>query len=80
MSLSSPLRLNPSSLPELADQGAVRRFTLSLEEIKSLFKMGHATKAQYAEALKGYQDALEEMRSPEREKAKNYPVFAHLSK
>ena len=33
-------------------------FTLSLEEIKLLFKMGHATKLQYAEALKGYQDAL----------------------
>ena len=39
----------------------------SLEEIKGLFNEGRATKSQYAEALKGYQNALEEMKSPERE-------------
>ena len=43
--------------------------TSSLEGIKTLFKEGHATKSQYAEALKGYQDAVEEMKSPEREEA-----------
>ncbi|EJK68273.1 hypothetical protein THAOC_10563 [Thalassiosira oceanica] len=39
----------------------------SLEDIKKLFKEGHATKSQYAEALKGYRDATEEMKSPDRE-------------
>ena len=42
----------------------------SLNEIKKLFKEGHATKMQYAEALIGYRDALEEMKSPQREDAK----------
>ena len=31
---------------------------------------GHATKVQYAEALRGYQTALEETKSPQRELAK----------
>ncbi|EJK56840.1 hypothetical protein THAOC_23189, partial [Thalassiosira oceanica] len=31
---------------------------------------GQATKAQYAEALLGYRDAVEEMKSPQREEAK----------
>ena len=31
---------------------------------------GYATKAQYAEALKGYQNALEETKSPQREEVK----------
>ena len=30
---------------------------------------GHATKAQYAEALEGYQKALEDTKSPQREEA-----------
>ena len=34
------------------------------------FKKGQATKAQYAEALLGYRDAVEEMKSPQREEAK----------
>ena len=35
-----------------------------------MFKEGLVTKAQYAEALLGYRDALEEMKSPQREEAK----------
>ena len=42
----------------------------SLNLIKEVFKEGHATKAQYAEALMGYRDAVEEMKSPQREEAK----------
>ncbi|EJK52768.1 hypothetical protein THAOC_27925, partial [Thalassiosira oceanica] len=41
----------------------------SLNYIKDMFKEGHATKAQYAEALLGYRDAVEEMKSPQREEA-----------
>ncbi|EJK45432.1 hypothetical protein THAOC_35954, partial [Thalassiosira oceanica] len=41
----------------------------SLNRIKDMFMKGHATKAQYAEALRGYQNALEETRSPQREEA-----------
>ena len=62
---------------------AVRHFLISakmgdkdsLEEIKDTFTRGLATKTQYAEALKGYQDALEELKSPEREEAKTHPLF-----
>ena len=42
----------------------------SLNNIKAMFKKGHATKAQYAEALMGYRDAVEEVKSPQREEAK----------
>ena len=42
----------------------------SLNWIKKVFKEGHATKAQYAEALLGYRDAVEEVKSPHREEAK----------
>ncbi|EJK76525.1 hypothetical protein THAOC_01707 [Thalassiosira oceanica] len=42
----------------------------SLNNIKAMFMKGYATKAQYAEALRGYQNALEETRSPQREQAK----------
>ena len=42
----------------------------SLNAIRNMFKDGDATKAQYAEALMGYQDALDEMSSPQREEAK----------
>ena len=41
----------------------------SLKNIKKLFVRGHATKADYAEALRGHQSAVEEMRSPDREEA-----------
>ncbi|EJK53784.1 hypothetical protein THAOC_26703 [Thalassiosira oceanica] len=36
----------------------------SLNAIKDMFKEGHVTKAQYTEALLGYRDAMEEMKSP----------------
>ena len=46
----------------------------SLNNIKYMFKAGHATKAQYAEALLGYREAVEEMKSPQREEAKRLGV------
>ena len=49
-------------------------FEESLNAIKEMFKEGHATKAQYAEVLRGYQGALEEMKSPQREEAKRLGV------
>ena len=58
---------------------AVRHFLISakmgghddsLEMIKSMYMEGNATKEQYAEALKGYQDAVEEMKSHDRDEAK----------
>jgi len=42
----------------------------SLNVIRDMFKGGLATKVQYVEALRGYQDAVEEMKSPQREEAK----------
>ena len=42
----------------------------SVEKIKKMFMAGLATKEQYAEALKGYQDAVEEMKSHDRDEAK----------
>ena len=42
----------------------------SLKEIKRTFMDGLATKEQYAEALKGYQDSVEEMKSHDRDEAK----------
>ena len=39
-------------------------FERSINEIKKLFVMGHATKAHYAEALRGYGNAVEDMKSP----------------
>ena len=49
-------------------------FEESLNAIKDMFKDGHATKAQYAEALLGYRDAVEETKSPQREEAKRLRV------
>ena len=46
----------------------------SLNDIKGMFMEGHATKAQYAEALLGYQGAVEEMKGPQREEAKRLGV------
>jgi len=43
---------------------------LSLDQIKEMFMRGYATKTQYAEALEGYQAAVEETKSHQREKAK----------
>ncbi|EJK53667.1 hypothetical protein THAOC_26847, partial [Thalassiosira oceanica] len=47
----------------------------SLNDIKKTFMDGHATKAQYAEALRGYGDAVEEMKSHQREEAKRLGNF-----
>ena len=49
----------------------------SVQIIKKDFIAGHATKAQYAEALRGYQDAVEETNSPQREEAKLIWNVAH---
>jgi len=42
----------------------------SLEMIKNVFMAGAATKEQYTQALKGYQDAVEETKSHDRDEAK----------
>ena len=42
----------------------------SLNDLKDMFKEGQANKAQYAEALLGYRDSVEEMKSPQREESK----------
>ena len=42
----------------------------SLNMVKSFFKKGLATKADYAAALRGYQNAIEEMSSSDRDEAK----------
>ena len=42
----------------------------SVEIIKQLFMRGLATKGQFTEALKGYQDAVEETKSHDRDEAK----------
>ena len=42
---------------------------ISLEAIKEFFMNGAATKEQYADALKGYQDAMEETKSHDRDEA-----------
>ena len=41
----------------------------SLANVKAMFMQGRATKADYVEALRGYQSAVEEMRSPDRDEA-----------
>ncbi|EJK46096.1 hypothetical protein THAOC_35257, partial [Thalassiosira oceanica] len=42
----------------------------SLNNVKRLFMKGLASKADYAGALHGYQKALDEMTSPDRDEAK----------
>ena len=42
----------------------------SLNEVKPLFMNGLASKSDYAAALRGYQNAVEEMSSPDRDEAK----------
>jgi len=44
--------------------------------IKQLFVMGLATKEQYTEALKGYQDAVEETKSHDRDEAKRLDIIS----
>ena len=47
----------------------------SLDVIKDMFAMGHATKTQYLEGLKGYQDAVEETKSPQRDEAAKFGLL-----
>ena len=64
-------------LGEGRDDRAVRHLLISakvgyknsVEGIKKIFTMGIATKEQYAEARRGYQDAVEEMKSHDRDQA-----------
>ena len=42
----------------------------SVETIKEMFMDGLATKEHYTEALKGYHDAVEEMKSHDRDEVK----------
>lgn len=64
---------------------AVRHFMISakmghkysLDKIKKMFADGVATKAQYAEGLKGYQDAVEEMKSSQRDEAMKVDFITH---
>ncbi|EJK47698.1 hypothetical protein THAOC_33566 [Thalassiosira oceanica] len=42
----------------------------SLNTVKRMFMNGHATKADYAAALRGYQSAIEDMSSPDRDEAR----------
>ena len=46
----------------------------SLENIKSLYSNGHATKDDYATALRDYQAYLDEIRSDQRDEAAAYDV------
>ena len=41
----------------------------ALNQVKAMFMSGLATKTDYAEALRGYQSAVEETRSPNRDDA-----------
>ena len=45
--------------------------TASLEIIKKMFMVGFATKEQYTQAIRGYQNAVEEMKSHDRDEAKS---------
>ncbi|EJK65155.1 hypothetical protein THAOC_14027 [Thalassiosira oceanica] len=47
----------------------------SVGNIRRVFMRGLATKEQYAEALKGYQDAVEEMKSHDRDEAKRLGYY-----
>ena len=44
----------------------------SVDAIKKMFTLGLTTEKQYAEALKGYQDAVEEMKSHDRDEANRF--------
>ncbi|EJK66747.1 hypothetical protein THAOC_12300 [Thalassiosira oceanica] len=49
-------------------------YEYSLNAIREMFMKGQATKAHYAEALRGYGNAVEEMKSHQREEAKRVGV------
>ena len=59
---------------------AVRHFLIaarigdkeSLDMIKAMSMKGYATKEQYADALKGYQESVQETKSPERDNAEAF--------
>lgn len=51
----------------------------SLDEVKEMFMHGLATKAEYAEALRGCQSAVEQMRSLDRDEAKSLDLVQILS-
>ncbi|EJK67040.1 hypothetical protein THAOC_11973, partial [Thalassiosira oceanica] len=61
---------------------AVRHFLIcakmghmvAVETIKKMFMEGIATKKQYTQALRGYQDAMDEMKSHDRDEAKRQDV------
>lgn len=44
----------------------------SLKNVKTMYTEGEASKSDYAEALRGYHDAVKEMSNPERDEAKEY--------
>ena len=44
----------------------------SIKATKEMFMAGLATKGQYAEALRGYHDAVEETKSHDRDEAKRH--------
>ena len=54
--------------PDLAKMGHKK----SVDAIKKMFTLGLTTEKQYAEALKGYQDAVEEMKSHDRDEANRF--------
>ncbi|EJK56624.1 hypothetical protein THAOC_23453 [Thalassiosira oceanica] len=68
--------------------GALRHFLISanvgynhsLEMVKKMFMTGLATKAQYAKALKGYQEAVEEAKSHDRDEAMSFMASQRLAK
>jgi len=49
---------------------------VSLNNVKTSFMNGLATKADYAAALRGYQNAVDEMKSPDRVEAKALGIGA----
>ncbi|EJK56805.1 hypothetical protein THAOC_23233 [Thalassiosira oceanica] len=74
------MEVNSSNVVDLALQHWMIAVNLgcqdSLHNIKVLFMEGLATKDDYAEALRGYQSATEEMSSPDRNEAKALRWFA----
>lgn len=51
----------------------------ALNNVKTFFMGGEASKADYAEALRGYQSAIEEMSSPDRNEAKRIELITGRS-
>ena len=53
---------------------------LAVGNVQQMFVQGLASKEQYAEALKGYQDAVEETKSPERDEAQAISFKQNMSR